>query len=36
MMGLSLAPGTGLLVSDLVEGKTPEVDLAPFDPNRYN
>jgi D-amino-acid dehydrogenase len=36
MMGLSLGPGTGRLVSDLVEGKTPEVDLTPFDPNRYN
>ncbi|MBL7851907.1 MAG: FAD-dependent oxidoreductase [Cyclobacteriaceae bacterium] len=36
MMGLSLGPGTGRLVSDLVEGKEPEVDLAPFDPNRYS
>ena len=35
MMGLSLAPGTGRLVSDLVEGKIPEIDLRPFDPNRY-
>lgn len=35
MMGLSLGPGTGKLVCDLVEEKRPEVDLALFDPNRY-
>lgn len=35
MMGLSLGPGTGRLVSDLVEGKVPAVDLAAFDPDRY-
>jgi len=36
MMGLSLGPGTGRLVSDLVAGKSPEVNLRPFDPNRFN
>jgi D-amino-acid dehydrogenase len=35
MMGLSLGPGTGRLVSDLVAGHSPEVDLRPFDPNRF-
>jgi D-amino-acid dehydrogenase len=35
MMGLSLGPGTGRLVSDLVAGHSPEVDLQPFDPNRF-
>ncbi len=36
MMGLSLGPGTGKLVSDLVEGKIPAVDLTMFDPDRYD
>lgn len=36
MMGLSLGPGTGRIVSDLVEERKTEVDVALFDPNRYN
>lgn len=35
MMGLSLGPGTGKLVSELVDGKTLDIDLNPFDPNRF-
>ena len=35
MMGLSLAPATGLLVSDLVQGSKPTIELAAFDPERY-
>lgn len=36
MMGLSLGPGTGRIVSDLVDERKTEVDIALFDPNRYN
>ncbi len=36
MMGLSLGPGTGHLISQLVQGKKPEVDLSMFDPDRYD
>ncbi|MBX2943715.1 MAG: FAD-dependent oxidoreductase, partial [Cyclobacteriaceae bacterium] len=36
MLGISLGPGTGKLVADLVNEKRPEVDLMPFDPERYN
>ena len=35
MMGLSLGPGTGNLVSELIEQKRPSVNLGAFDPNRY-
>ncbi len=36
MMGLSLAPGTGKLVAELVQHEKCSVDLAPFNPERYN
>lgn len=36
MLGVSLGPGTGKLVADLVDEKKPEVGLASFDPDRYN
>jgi D-amino-acid dehydrogenase len=36
MMGLSLGPGTGKIVSDLVEGNQSEIKLAAFNPERYN
>lgn len=36
MMGLSLAPGTGKIVSALVNEERPEISLTPFDPERYN
>ncbi|MCW5912582.1 MAG: FAD-dependent oxidoreductase [Cyclobacteriaceae bacterium] len=35
MMGLSLGPGTGKIVADLVSGQQPEVNMQPFDPERY-
>ena len=35
MLGLTLAPATARVVADLVEGKTPEIDAAPFDPARF-
>ncbi|HRI80330.1 MAG TPA: FAD-dependent oxidoreductase, partial [Cyclobacteriaceae bacterium] len=36
MMGLSLGPGTGKLVSQILLEETPEVSLASFNPERYN
>lgn len=36
MMGLSLGPGTGKLVSDIMEEKQPGVDLRLFDPGRFD
>jgi len=36
MMGLSLAPGTGKVVADIVSEKKPDVDLTLFDPDRYD
>ncbi len=35
MMGMSLGPGTGKLVSDIIEKKQPEVDLTLFTPDRF-
>jgi D-amino-acid dehydrogenase len=35
MLGLSLGAGTGLLVSELVNGQTPSIDLAPFAVERF-
>lgn len=34
MMGVSLGPATGLLVSELLSGKNTSIDAAPFSPNR--
>ena len=36
MMGLSLAPATGNLVAQLVEGRAPEISIQAFDPARFN
>ncbi len=36
MMGLSLAPGTGRIVADLVSGRTPQVDISAFRPERFD
>lgn len=36
MMGLSLAPGTGIVVRELVEKREPTVSLSAFCPNRYS
>jgi D-amino-acid dehydrogenase len=35
MMGLSLAPGTGKLVTSLVNNEATDISLAPFNPERY-
>lgn len=35
MMGLSLAPGTGKIVADLITGEKPAVDLTLFSPDRF-
>jgi len=36
MMGLSLGPATGRLVSDLIQGEPEAVDLSLFDPGRFD
>lgn len=36
MMGLSLGPATGKIISDIVNGKKAEVDIVAFDPERYS
>ncbi|HVK09477.1 MAG TPA: FAD-dependent oxidoreductase [Gemmataceae bacterium] len=35
MLGLSMAPGTGKLVAELLSGTTPHIDPAPFAPARF-
>ena len=35
MMGISLAPITGKLVAQIIEGETPEIDMGMLDPDRY-
>jgi D-amino-acid dehydrogenase len=35
MMGLSLAPITGKLMSEVLSGETPSLDMTLLDPNRY-
>ena len=34
-LGLTLGPTTGRLVADLVTGRTPSIDLAPFSITRF-
>lgn len=36
MMGLSLGPVTGLLVSELIAGEMPSVDITLLNPQRYS
>ena len=36
MLGLTLATGTGKVVCDMVNEKTPEINMAPFSINRFN
>jgi len=36
MLGITLAPITGKLVSEIVENKTPSIDLTLFDVERYS
>lgn len=35
MLGLSLAPATGYLLAQLISGETPEINMQPFDPLRF-
>jgi D-amino-acid dehydrogenase len=35
MMGLSLGPGTGKLVSEIVDHSRPSISIEPFDPERF-
>jgi D-amino-acid dehydrogenase len=35
MMGITLAPVTGVAIADLVTGQASDLDLAPFDPARF-
>lgn len=35
MVGLSLGAGTGKLVSELIDGQSPSMDIAPFHPDRF-
>ena len=35
MMGVSMSTGTGQLMADLIQGRQPAVDPAPFDPARF-
>ncbi len=35
MMGVGMSTGTGQLVADLIQGREPAVDPAPFDPARF-
>lgn len=36
MMGVGMSTGTGQLMADLIEGREPSVNPAPFDPARYS
>ena len=35
MMGVGMSTGTGQLIADLIAGRAPAVDPAPFDPARF-
>ncbi|GHM98734.1 amino acid dehydrogenase [Cytophagales bacterium WSM2-2] len=35
MLGVSLGPGTGKLISEIIDEKKPDMDLSMFDPDRY-
>jgi D-amino-acid dehydrogenase len=36
MLGLSLGPATGKLVSEVLDERPPSIDMAPFDPSRFD
>lgn len=36
MMGVGMSAGTGQLMADLIQGRTPSLDPAPFDPARFS
>jgi len=35
MLGMSMAAGTGRLIAELVKGKRPHIDVAPYRPDRF-
>ena len=35
MMGVSMSPSTGQLVADLITGREPRIDPAPYSPERF-
>ena len=35
MMGMGMSAGTGQLLADLMTGRAPALDPAPFDPRRF-
>ena len=35
-IGLTAGPKTGRLVTDMIEGRRPNIDMAPYDPNRFS
>jgi len=35
MLGLSMAPATGRLVAELLSGRPPHIDPAPYEPTRF-
>jgi D-amino-acid dehydrogenase len=35
MLGITMAPSTGLLVAEVLAGRKPSVDLAPLNPDRF-
>ena len=35
MLGMSMSAATGLLIADLIAGRQPEVDPAPYAPQRF-
>jgi D-amino-acid dehydrogenase len=35
MLGVSMSATTGMLVAEILDGRSPSVDPAPFDPARF-
>ena len=35
MMGIGMSTGSGQLLADLMAGRTPDIDPAPFAPGRF-
>jgi D-amino-acid dehydrogenase len=35
MMGISMAPGTGKLVAEMITGSDPHIDISPFSVKRF-
>jgi D-amino-acid dehydrogenase len=35
MLGLSMAPGTGKLIAELLSGRPPHIDPRPYGPGRF-